>query len=65
MTVSRWRKEGFVPQYRERGREGKELKHELERVCNDEDDFEQKEYEIFSKYVYTDTPGLMEEIIKL
>lgn len=24
-----------------------------------------KEYEIFSKYIYTDTPGLMEEILKL
>lgn len=35
----RWYKESFVPQYKDRGKEGKELKTEINWVCKTEDDF--------------------------
>ena len=42
-----------------------ELQYELDNRLLNEEEIEKKEYELFTKFAYSDTPGLMQEIDKI
>ena len=42
-----------------------ELQYELDNRLLTENEIEKKEYELFTKFAYSDTPGLMQEIDKI